>query len=197
MSTSASSVFRDLLSERISVTSEQAGALEAHYELLLRWNRVVNLTSIRDVRETVERHYCEALFLAARLPEGALRIADLGSGPGFPGFPIAIMRPDCTVTLIESHQRKAVFLREASRKVGNICVAAERFEAVREKFDLAVSRAVSYSDLGSALGKLAPAAALLTGSEAPPEEIGFVWEDPILLPWGSQRLLRMGHRSFT
>jgi len=181
----------------MAIASEQLDALEAHYELLLRWNRVLNLTSIHDVREAVERHYLEASFLASHLPPQALRIADLGSGAGFPGFPMAIFRPDCTITLIESHQRKAVFLREASRKVANIRVLAERAEAVQETFDVAVSRAVSYADLAPALKKLAPAAALLTGPEAPPDRLGFDWEEAIRLPLGNQRFLRMGRRCFT
>jgi 16S rRNA (guanine(527)-N(7))-methyltransferase RsmG len=197
MCTSASSGFRDLLVQRIALPAEQLDALEAHYELLLRWNRVLNLTSIHDVREAVERHYCEALFLAARLPPLPLRIADLGSGGGFPGFPVAIYRPDCTVTLIESHQRKAVFLREASRKVPNVRVIAQRAETVREAFDFAVSRAVSYADLVTVLGRLAPSAALLTGSEGPPDRLGFAWDEAIRLPWGSQRFLRIGRRCFT
>lgn len=192
MSTSASNGFRDLLVERIPLSLEQLDALEAHYELLVRWNRVLNLTSIHDVLETVERHYCEALFLAAHLPAGALQIADLGSGAGFPGFPVAVSRPDCTVTLIESHQRKAVFLRESSRKVPNVRVAAERAEAVQGTFDVAVSRAVSYADLALTLKRLAPLAVLLTGQEAPPGRLGFAWDDGIRLPWGSQRFLRIG-----
>ena len=172
MSTSASSGFRDLLVERIALPAEQLDALEAHYELLLRWNRVLNLTSIHDVREAVERHYCEALFLAGRLPPRALRIADLGSGAGFPGFPIAVFRPDCTVTLIESHQRKAVFLREASRKVPNVRVAAQRAEEVRETFDLAVSRAVSYADLAPALGKTGSVRRSVDGSGSSSGPVG-------------------------
>src|SRR5437868_3656406 len=91
-------------------------ALEVHYNLLLRWNTVLNLTGITDLDTAVERHYCESIFLAAHLPAGPLRLADIGSGAGFPGLPIAVLRPDCMVTLIESHQRKSVFLREASRK---------------------------------------------------------------------------------
>jgi 16S rRNA (guanine527-N7)-methyltransferase len=197
MSTSASSEFRDLLVERFALPAGQLDALEAHYQLLLRWNRVLNLTSIHDVREAVERHYCESLFLAERLPPGALRIGDLGSGAGFPGFPIAVYRPDCAVTLVESHQRKAVFLREASRKVANLRVAAQRAEEVRETFDFAVSRAVSYADLVPSLGTLAAHAALLTGAEEPPIRLGFAWEEAIQLRAGSQRFLRIGHRCFT
>lgn len=197
MSTSTSSEFRELLAERVSLPPAQLDALEAHYELLLRWNKVLNLTSIRNVADTVERHYCEALFLADHVPPGALRIADVGSGAGFPGFPVAVARPDCTVTLIESHRRKAVFLREASRKLPNVHIAAQRAEAVRESFDVVVSRAVSYEDLLSSLGKLAAAALLLTGREAPPAMLGFAWNDAIRLPWGDQRFLRIGHRCFT
>src|ERR1035437_3234294 len=111
-------MFADLLRQRLAGVVElspgQVEALEAHYQLLLRWNRTLNLTSIKRMEEVVERHYCESLFLGTHLPQGGLRIADVGAGAGFPGFPVAVLRPDCSVTLIESHQRKAVFLREAS-----------------------------------------------------------------------------------
>lgn len=175
------------------LTPEQGAALEAHLELLVRWNRTLNLTAIRNREEAIERHYCESLFLAARLPPGRLTIADVGSGAGFPGFPVAVLRPDCVVTLIESHQRKAVFLREASRGMPNIRVLAKRAEEVKEQFDWVISRAVSYQDLASFLKDLAPNADLLTGGEAPPEGIGFVWNAPVLLPWGNQRFLWSGH----
>jgi 16S rRNA (guanine527-N7)-methyltransferase len=182
-------VFADFL-----LTAEQMAALEAHLDLLMRWNKSLNLTAIRSREEAIERHYCEALFLGARLPAGALRIADVGSGAGFPGFPVAIVRPECSVTLIESHQRKAVFLREASRKVPNVRVLAKRAEDVSETFDWVISRAVSYSDLAAFLKELAPNAALLSGGEAPPENLGFVWDPPVALPWGNQRYLSIGRR---
>jgi len=192
-------VFCDLLRERLhglaELTDAQAKALESHYDLLVRWNRALNLTSIRDLPEAVERHYCESIFLAGRLPAGPLRIVDVGSGAGFPGLPVAIYRPDCVVTLIESHQRKAVFLKEAARGLPNVRVMARRAEQVAEEFDLSVSRAVSYHDLMPSLKALAPAAALLGGIESAPAAMGFVWEPPIALPWGKQRYLRMGRRS--
>ena len=192
-------MFRDLLRERLSgiaaLSDAQVAALEAHYDLLVHWNRKLNLTAIRDLPEAVERHYCESIFLAARLPAGALRIADVGSGAGFPGFPVAIYCPDCTVTLIESHQRKAVFLKEAARGLANVRVLARRAEQVEEEFDLAVSRAVSYQDLIPSLKALAPAAALLTGADAPPPGLGLTWGEPIALPWGKQRYVRLGRRS--
>jgi 16S rRNA (guanine527-N7)-methyltransferase len=194
-------VFRDLLRDRLGgiaeLTDAQAEALESHYNLLILWNRTLNLTAIRDLPEVVERHYCESIFLAARLPAGPLRIVDVGSGAGFPGFPVAVYRPDCLVTLVESHQRKAVFLQEAARSLPNVRVLARRAEQVEEddEFDLAVSRAVSYRDLSPSVRVLAPAAYLLGGAESAPAEMGFEWEPPVPLPWGKQRYLRIGHRS--
>ena len=194
-------MFADLLRQRLAGIVElspgQMQALEAHYQLLLRWNRTLNLTSIKRMEEVVERHYCESLFLGIHLPQGRLRIVDIGSGAGFPGFPTAVLRPDCSVTLIESHQRKAVFLREASRNLPNVRVLAMRAEDVKEQFDWAVSRAISYENLASFLKNLAPNADLLTGGEAPPDGIGFVWQASIPVPWSRQRFLRMGHLCFT
>jgi 16S rRNA (guanine527-N7)-methyltransferase len=191
-------MFVDLLRQRLAgvveLSAGQVEALEAHYQLLLRWNPILNLTSIKGMEEAVERHYCESLFLGTHLPQGRLRIADIGSGAGFPGFPVAVLRPDCSVTLIESHQRKAVFLREASRNLPNVCVLARRAEDVKEQFDWVISRAVSYADLASFLKNLAPNVDLLTGGEAPPDGIGFVWQPAMLVPWGGQRFLRTGHQ---
>jgi 16S rRNA (guanine527-N7)-methyltransferase len=190
-------MFRELLRQKLagiaSLTPQQSSALEEHYQLLIRWNRVLNLTSIEDPGELIERHYCESTFLAVHLPVGSLHIADLGSGAGFPGLPIAVLRPDCAVTLVEVHRRKAVFLREASRQLPNVHVLPARFEDISEPpFDRVVSRAVSYHDLAAALKRLGSAADLLTGAEAPPASLGFVWEAPIRLPWGRNRFLRTG-----
>jgi 16S rRNA (guanine527-N7)-methyltransferase len=190
-------MFRELLQQKLaglaSLTPQQSSALEKHYQLLVRWNRVLNLTSIEDPAEVIERHYCESIFLAVHLPVGSLRIADFGSGAGFPGLPIAVLRPDSVVTLVEVHRRKAVFLREASRLLPNIQVLPARFEDVSEPpFDRVVSRAVSYHDLAPALARLGRAADLLTGIEAPPASLGFIWDTPIRLPWGRNRFLRSG-----
>jgi 16S rRNA (guanine527-N7)-methyltransferase len=191
-------VFRELLQRHCSgfasISTGQAEALQAHYELLQRWNRVLNLTTVTSEEEAVERHYCESLFLAARLPQAALQIIDIGSGGGFPGIPVAVMRPDCSVTLLEAHARKAVFLREATRGISNARVRAERGEVVAGAFDHAICRAVSYRDLEPFLKKIAAAAGLLTGIEEPPASLGFEWQETIQLPWGRGRFLRMGIR---
>lgn len=191
------SVFAELLRKRlegvVALTDAEVGALQAHYELLLKWNQTLNLTRVDNLEEAVERHYAEGLFLASRLPkEAPLRIGDIGSGAGFPGFPVAVALPGCSITLIESHQRKAVFLREASRKLPNVQVLAQRAEEVKERFDIAISRAVSYEDLRKPLKKLANRALLLTGVEEPPDRLGFEWSPGVVLPWGNQRFLRVG-----
>jgi 16S rRNA (guanine527-N7)-methyltransferase len=178
----------------VELSPEQVRMLEAHYRLLVRWNQTLNLSAITGLEEAVERHYCESLFLGAHLPPGSLTIADVGSGAGFPGLPVAVLRPECSVTLIESHQRKAVFLREASRGLPGVKVLAKRAEDVRETFDAAISRAVSYKDLATTLKVLAPNADLLSGAEEPPARMGFEWKAPVALPWGRARFLWKGTR---
>ena len=196
-------MFREALLERLAgrleLTGKQVEVLAAHYELLVLWNRRLNLTSPAALEEAVERHYCESLFLGAQLPAGAQRIVDIGSGAGFPGTSVAVLRPDCAVTLVESHQRKAVFLRESTRGLRNVKVWAGRAEAVTGEFDWAVSRAVSYGDLAPSVRRLASRCALLAGAEAPTADFGFEWEAEIQLPWGDRRFLRLGKRlaSFT
>lgn len=167
--------------------------MESHYRLMVRWNKSLNLTKITDEEEAVNRHYLESVFLGVHLPPGAWRIVDLGSGAGFPGLPVAVLRPDCEVTLVESHQRKAVFLREASREMKNVKVIASRAEEVNESFDWVISRAVSYADLKESVERLAPKVALLAGSDVP---VGweFAWDPPLVVPNGKNRWLRIGRR---
>jgi len=172
-------------------SNPQIEKLKQHYELLCRWNRVLNLTSVRTMQEAVERHYCESLFAAAHLPESGT-VADIGSGGGFPGIPIAIFRPQLTVTLVESHQRKAAFLKEAARELANVRVVAKRVEDVGEVFDWAVSRAVRLAEVAGVLEKLAGGVLLLTGEVAIAELPDFEWRPPIRLPWGDRRFLWIG-----
>lgn len=183
---------RERLAGIVELSSAQIEALELHYSLMVRWNKTLNLTKLTDPGEAVTRHYLESLFLGMHLPPGELRVADVGSGAGFPGFPVAILRPDCEVSLIESHQRKAVFLREASRNMSNVKVLAQRAEDVKGRFDWIISRAVSYEDLAFSIRTLAPAAALLTGDEAPPAKWGWRWEAALPVPGGKSRFLRLG-----
>ena len=179
-------MFRDLLVSEFapygSLTVGQIDALEAHYKLLIQWNARLNLTRIESVEDAVRLHYCESLLVGTKLPSGSLRIVDVGSGAGFPGIPIAILRPECLVTLVESHQRKGVFLREASRNLKNAFVVTDRAENLKADYDWLVSRAVSPKDLRKL--KLANNLALLVGNEEIP---GCERRDP--MPWGDGRFL--------
>lgn len=161
-------MFRELLVRRVSgfceLSCDQLDKLESHYELILRWNKVINLTRIVREADVVDLHYAESLFLGSQLPPGALSIADLGSGAGFPGYPVAVLRPECTVFLIESHQRKAAFLKEVCRPLRNVKVLASRGEDVSDKFDWVISRAVNLNDLQQIGLGLAPNLALLCSS---------------------------------
>ena len=112
--------------------------------LLARWNRTYNLTTVRDPREMVTRHLLDSLAMHAYVESGAL--ADLGTGPGLPGIPLAIAKPQLRVTLVESNGKKARFLREAVRTLAlcNARVAESRAEALDEPaaYDAITARAL-------------------------------------------------------
>src|SRR4051794_3534988 len=102
------------------VRPELLDRLKLYLDLLLKWNARVNLTAIRDAEEIVTRHFGESLFAARTLFAGnneANTLADVGSGAGFPGIPIKLWATQVHLTLIESQNKKATFLREAIRTV--------------------------------------------------------------------------------
>jgi 16S rRNA (guanine527-N7)-methyltransferase len=182
----STSIFRDLLYHEFlpyaRLSEAQLDLLERHYLLLERWNRTLNLTRITDLVESIHLNYCESLFLGLQLPPGPLRIADIGSGAGFPGIPVAILRPEVNVTLIESHQRKAVFLREASVGAANLRVLAIRAENCQERFEWMISRAVAEPQL-RALDLAANAAILRSSCDS----------GSIPVPWGRNREIKLFH----
>jgi 16S rRNA (guanine527-N7)-methyltransferase len=185
----------------VALNEGQLGSLYEHYQLLLRWNSKINLTSIRKPADIVVRHYCESLFFAANIPDapGSTSFADIGSGAGFPGVPMAILRPDWRITLVESHQRKAVFLRESSRGLTNVVVAAKRAEELDLKFDWLVSRAVTPNDVLNLAPKMGERVGLLVGAgdfEVLRENRGFVWSPPVSVPWGEKRLCLFGRSTW-
>ena len=143
VSTAEMEDFKSLLQLEFSaygaLSHQQLSRLEQHYELLLHWNRKINLTRITGLLDAVRYHYCESLYLALSLPKGPLRIVDIGSGAGFPGIPVAVFRPDCEVDLVESHQRKAVFLREAVRNLSNVKILSKRAEELAGGYDWMIS----------------------------------------------------------
>ena len=152
-----------------------AAPLLDYLALLARWNRTYNLTAIRDPREMVAKHLLDSLAMHAHMRDiGTL--ADLGSGAGLPGIPLAIAVPALEVTLVESNGKKARFLREAVRtlRLRNARVAEVRAEALDEPgmFDAITARALATLAELLAVGAhlLAPGGRLLAMKAAHPHD---------------------------
>jgi 16S rRNA (guanine527-N7)-methyltransferase len=130
--------------QQIGIAPEARRALQAHLDLVAKWNRVHNLTSVRDPEQMVTLHLLDSLSLLPHL-EGAQRLADIGTGGGFPGVPLAIARPRLRVSLVESSHKKCTFLEQAKAELAlaNVEVVCERVEQWKpaERFDTVVSRA--------------------------------------------------------
>ncbi len=191
-------ILRTHFSNIRSLDDREVSLLAAHFGLFEKWNRILNLSSVRDLETVVVRHYCESLFLAVNLPPGVQRLIDLGSGAGFPGFPVAVARPECTVVLVESHQRKAAFLKEATRGLPNVRVVAQRSETIEGRFDCMTSRAVAWREARPEALRLADRVALLvTAPDA--DDIGrdaaIRWQAPKPLPWREHSVLLIGECS--
>jgi hypothetical protein len=133
--------------------------------------------------------------LGSQLPQAAKAVVDIGSGAGFPGTPISVLRPDVNVTLVESHSRKAVFLRESTRDLKNVSVEARRIEVLSTRFDCAVMRAVAWRDVKRVLPVIAQSVGFLLSlpdaEEAARGLAGFCFES-VPLPWDPARVALLG-----
>ncbi|WDS35365.1 16S rRNA (guanine(527)-N(7))-methyltransferase RsmG [Pseudoxanthomonas sp.] len=138
---------RDGLAD-LGLSPDLVPPLLAYLTLLVRWNGTYNLTAVRDPRQMVTRHLLDSLAMHRFVSTGTL--ADLGTGPGLPGIPLAIAHPQLQVTLVESNGKKARFLREAVRqlKLTNARVAESRAEALDEPaaYDHLTARALDTLD---------------------------------------------------
>src|SRR5215469_4019325 len=97
---------------QVSLSHEQTLLIQQYMEILRRWNAKLNLTAIRDPLEILYRHFCESMFGASAIPVDKIRLADIGSGPGFPGIPLKIAHPELHLVLVESNIKKGTFLAE-------------------------------------------------------------------------------------
>src|SRR6266481_5921411 len=113
-SPSAAVIRRALGEFKLPAYDDQVLQIQQYINILLTWNEKVNLTAIRDPLEILYRHFCESMYAADAVPLEHGRLADVGSGGGFPGLPLKILRPDLQVFLIESNIRKVTFLKWAS-----------------------------------------------------------------------------------
>lgn len=182
----------------LPLTPDALARLRAYVDLLLQWNRKVALVSQGDLPTLLGRHVADSLVAAAHVGE-ARTIADLGSGAGFPGLVIAIVRPAARVAVVESRGRKVTFLEEACRcaAIGNAEVVQARIEALatdprhRHHYDLLTSRALADLDrlLSLARPLAAPRAKLLAmraaGAATPATATAIAYE----LPDGTPRQL--------
>lgn len=139
------SLLRPYLLPKTALPDALLQKLSTYLDLLLKWNARTNLTAIRDPEEIVRRHFGESLFAAQHIDSGTDTLLDFGSGAGFPGLPIALLRPEIQVTLGESQNKKASFLREAVRSLNLATeVWAARVETMPEfrRFHTVTLRAV-------------------------------------------------------
>lgn len=150
---------RILADAGVSVTESKLDAFEKYYMLLLNWNQKMNLTAITEKEEAAVKHFYDSLTLLKHL-NGAdgLKLIDIGSGAGFPGVPLKIMRQDLNLTLMDSLQKRIRFLCELKEALGlnnTECVHMRAEDGAhnplyRQTYDVAVSRAVAGLDVLSA-----------------------------------------------
>ena len=192
---------------QLSLNGIQVQQIQQYTKLLWIWNDKVNLTAIRDPLEILYRHFCESMFGAALLPVENCRLADVGSGGGFPGIPLKIMRPDLQVFLVESNFKKATFLAEVVRELGltDTRVLVSRFEELGEEvapLDMVCSRALG--DFANFLGwaaspRVAAKQALLWLGGRDLDEVrtrpSWIWSEPLAVPKSLQRFLLLGDRA--
>jgi 16S rRNA (guanine527-N7)-methyltransferase len=213
MSTPASPALSDeavlsaLAEFRMTATYKQVQQIQQYIAILLKWNDKINLTAIRDPREILYRHFCESMYAAVAVPVENGRLADIGSGGGFPGLPIKILRPDLQVFLIESNIKKATFLAEVSRdlELTDLRVLVNRFEDVAEDvapLDYVCSRALGeFAPFLSWAGSQVIAAKMvvLWIGARDLDEIqkieGWTWREPIPVPQSLRRLLLVGTKA--
>jgi 16S rRNA (guanine527-N7)-methyltransferase len=195
-----------LLSEagQDALDSALAGRFSKYLDVLLRWNARINLTAIRDEEGILSRHFVESIACARALPAGIGTLLDFGSGAGLPGIPIALCRPEISVTLAESQGKKAAFLLEAVRVLGLAgTVHAHRAESLGTRFDCVVLRAVDRMEVAvrAAAELILPGgwlALMTTGKELEALKgaagTEFCWLRIVALPGSADRLLALGER---
>ena len=198
-------VIRRALAEfKLPAYDDQVLQIQQYIQILLAWNEKINLTAIRDPLEILYRHFCESMYAAEIIPERGGRLADVGSGGGFPGLPLKIIRPDLRVFLVESNLKKATFLAEVVRELGlnDTQVLVRRYEELHEEIaplDYVCSRALGEfpAFLGWAASDQigAKQVILWIGARDLPEIekiSGWDWHEPIQVPHSLRRLLLVG-----
>ncbi len=203
---SADAINKALREFKIEATTEQIASVQLYMSLLLAWNEKINITAIRDPLEMLYRHFCESMYAAVAVPLQGGRLADVGSGGGFPGLALKIIRPELQVFLIESNVKKATCLAEVVRELALVDarVLVSRYEELGEEItpvDFACSRALGefekFLNWAESERVAASQVVLWTGGRDV-EEIkkirGWGWREPVSIPHSLQRFLLVGSR---
>src|SRR5882762_12000228 len=203
---SAETIQRALGEFQIVVNDSQVVQIQQYMNTLRAWNEKINLTAIRDPLEVLNRHFCECMYAATAVPLKKGRLADVGSGGGFPGLPLKIIRPDLQVVLIESNVKKATYLAEVIRDLGlaDARVLVSRYEELAEEvapLDFVCSRALGefgpFLEWAHSEKVAAKQVILWIGARDLPDiqKIQtWEWRDPIQVPHSLRRLLLVGTR---
>ena len=146
---------RDLLARctapfGVEITPALCDRLDIYGRLLVEWNEKMNLTAITDPVGVTVKHFADSLAAAPLLPAGDFSLIDVGTGAGFPGVPLALLREDCRLTLLDSLNKRLVFLETLCKELGlPVTLVHARAEEggqkphLREQFDVATARAVA------------------------------------------------------
>lgn len=199
-------ITRHLSEYGVSATDSQCNQVRDYISLLLKWNRSISLTSITDELEILRFHFGESAFALSAIREIRIgRLADVGSGAGFPGLALKIFSANLELVLIESNAKKCAFLSEALRELGlsNVSVVRTRFENLSElgqSLDTVVSRALgSYDELlGWARRSLAlNGRVVLWLGERDAQKVSkmpdWSWGDAMAIPGSEHRVILAGH----
>ena len=204
---SADTIRRALGEFQLSPSEQQILYIQQYMSLLLAWNDKINLTAIRDPLEILYRHFCECMFAATAVPVENGRLADVGSGAGFPGIPLKIIRPELQVFLVESNMKKATFLAEVLRNIElpETKVLVSRYEELGEELsplDFVCSRALGdfapFLTWAASQTVAAKQVILWIGGrdleQVQKVSIDWDWHEPIAVPNSLRRYLLVGSR---
>ncbi len=189
---------------RVTVDDKQVLLIHRYIQMLRHWNEKLNLTAIREPLEILYRHFCESMFAAVAVPVDFGRLADIGSGAGFPGIPLKILRPELELFLVESNIKKGTFLAEVLRELelANARVLISRYEELNEELaplDYVCSRAVGefgpFLDWAASERLSAGRVVLWIGGRDLDEarkSHHWEWQEPIAVPQSLRRYLLVG-----
>src|SRR5258706_3246539 len=189
---------------QIQLSAGQIAKIQEYIRLLLKWNQSVNLTSVVDPAEILARHFGESMFICSLMPVEKCRLADIGSGAGFPGLALKIACPGLRLTLIESNKEKCAFLSEVVRALdlGNLVVMPIQFEDSRVAPDFAevvTVRAVGgFPDIlrwaKTALARRGHIILWLGGEDSTRVSSmpGWIWKPAVKIPESQRRVILIG-----